>query len=363
MEEDFINDLANALDTGSTESTTEETQVGTPVENIEQAQAESSQGSSLNNEVEQTSSQQDATPTGGSSTEINDDVVAKYLAERKGITATSLDELAEAYSKRSESTFASDDIEAINRYVRDTGRTVEDYYNTQKVNLEESNPEDLIKAKMMEEKSFLSQKEIDLLYDNKYGKTELKKIDEDLMTDEEILEIKEFNQRAERLNQIKDIEMKESGRDALNHFKNIQEEYKQPVKSNNQGFDVESFRNQSKESFSKLDKLEFGEGDDKFVYEVTDGQRQSANPVTPEEFMGEFIKEDGTFDVAEWNKLVFTKRNLNSMFKASSVRAASAGRESLEKEMKNTDLGVRQQQANEGSSQSSEIDNIIDQIF
>ena len=66
--------------------------------------------------------------------EISDDeVVLQYLSEKLGRDLSSFDDLNTPVSETESSDFASEQLRIINEYVKNTGRTVQDYLNTQSV--------------------------------------------------------------------------------------------------------------------------------------------------------------------------------------------------------------------------------------
>ena len=68
--------------------------------------------------------------------EISDDeVVLQYLSEKLGRDLTSFDDLNYTSEEANYDDFASDQLRVINEYVKNTGRTVQDYLNTQTVDL------------------------------------------------------------------------------------------------------------------------------------------------------------------------------------------------------------------------------------
>ena len=65
----------------------------------------------------------------------DDDIVLQYLSEKLGRDITSFDDFDNREYETESNDFASEQLRVINDYVRNTGRTVQDYLNTQTVDL------------------------------------------------------------------------------------------------------------------------------------------------------------------------------------------------------------------------------------
>ncbi len=88
--------------------------------------------SSLNNE--ETSVEE--APKNDQTDDISDDeVVLQYLSEKLGRDINSFDDLNNNNQPVESNDFASDQLKVINDYIKNTGRTVQDYINTQTVDL------------------------------------------------------------------------------------------------------------------------------------------------------------------------------------------------------------------------------------
>ena len=91
--------------------------------------------SSLNNE-ETTNVEETYDSQSQEGEEISDDeIVLQYLSEKLGRDISSFDDFNNDGYETESNDFASDQLQVINDYVRDTGRTVQDYLNTQTVDL------------------------------------------------------------------------------------------------------------------------------------------------------------------------------------------------------------------------------------
>ena len=78
--------------------------------------------------------------------EISDDeIVLQYLSEKLGRDLTSFDDLNTTGTETESNDFASEQLQVINEYVKNTGRTVQDYLNTQTVDLTNVSDDALMK--------------------------------------------------------------------------------------------------------------------------------------------------------------------------------------------------------------------------
>ena len=88
--------------------------------------------SSLNTEETTNVEEQPQTSQPQEGEEISDDeVVLQYLSEKLGRDLESFDDLNTTSTETESNDFASEQLQVINEYVKNTGRTVQDYLNTQ----------------------------------------------------------------------------------------------------------------------------------------------------------------------------------------------------------------------------------------
>lgn len=294
--------------------------------------------------------------------QLTDDDVRGYLSERLKRDISSIDELGERLSTEP-AKFANDELKVLNDYIANTGRTVDDYFKTQRVNLDETNAETLAMAMLVEQNPTLSEDEIQFLFEEEYEKKNPVKIDEDIMSDLEVEQAKEHNAKVERSNKLRDIKMKRAAEEARKYFKEVQEKYKMPVReAAGSEFDKQSFKEALASDIQELKELNIDLGDgSKFTYEVS--QKETKKAITPNELIADFRKPDGTFDVQKWNTLMYMKDNIGNVVKAATVRARSEGREALEREMKNTTLGSSDAQGTANVQRANGISEIIDQLY
>jgi len=114
--------------------------------------------SSLNNgetnvDENQTSQQEDGAG-------ISDEQIFQHLSEKLGREFTSYDDFDNTGGEAESNNFASEQLQVINDYVRDTGRSVQDYLNTQTVDLSNVSDDAVIKEYLQLENPTLTEAEL-----------------------------------------------------------------------------------------------------------------------------------------------------------------------------------------------------------
>lgn len=114
--------------------------------------------------------------------ELNDTAILSYLSEKRGKEYNNIDELFEEKTVEIEKEFefASEQLKTINDYVKETGRSLDDWMETQSVDLDKLSSEQLIKMELKSKYPDLTRNEIATYYSNKY------KVDEDVASQSEI---------------------------------------------------------------------------------------------------------------------------------------------------------------------------------
>jgi hypothetical protein len=302
----------------------------------------------------------------GAGQKLSDEDISKFLSERLGVKdGFSLDKVRYGDPEPTEAKFASDRIKAINEFVATTGRNEMDWFRTQTTDLSKETPESLLKAMMYEEDSDLTLEDLNLLFDEKYGMKQLVKIDDDML-DEEREAAEKHNSLAEKSNKLKEISLRKDAKAATKYFEELQAKYRLPdtnaPKNPLAEFEANTFKTALKDHGKSMSEIEIDLGDkETFLYEVKN--QSSFEAVTPADLIAEFRNKDGSFDTEGWNTLMYINKNMGDMLKAQFVRGVNAGKENLEKDMKNTNLGDKDSgRQSSGSSKSAE-DVIFDQMM
>jgi len=94
------------------------------------------------------------------------------LNEKYGTDYDDLDDLLDDLEDQQENEFASDQIAEMNRFVEETGRSAEDYFLTQSQDYNEMSDQEVIKEYLSLENPDLTDKEIDLFFNDTYKQGE-----------------------------------------------------------------------------------------------------------------------------------------------------------------------------------------------
>jgi hypothetical protein len=277
---------------------------------------------------------------------LNEEVVLNYLKEN-GVEVESFDSL-----KQDKNVFANEYIESLNKFMSETGRGI-DEYNFVQQDLSSLPEQDLVKQQMKVDNPWLEDRQIDILYKDKYG---LKSIDEDAMTDDEIAE-------AKRHNELTEIRLKQDGHKARESFASLQNEFKLPSQQQSSQpqedvFDAEGFKKSFMDEAGAIESISFDVGKDK-TFEFSLDENTQVEPVTPDEFLGKYKNEDGS-----WNTELFATHNLvlNNLDKIVAAAAAaqrSEGKEEVVRDLKNVNLEPRENNTQQPSGGLEELASIL----
>ena len=167
--------------------------------------------SSLNNE--ETSVEE--APKNDQTDDISDDeVVLQYLSEKLGRDINSFDDLNNNNQPVESNDFASDQLKVINDYIKNTGRTVQDYINTQTVDLSNVSDEAVLREYIRLDNPKLTDAEL-----NDY-------LTETYRTDKEKHSAREMNAGK--------VQLTKDAKAARDYFNQIKQEYAMPSESKQQ---------------------------------------------------------------------------------------------------------------------------------
>jgi len=273
---------------------------------------------------------------------LTDESVLNYLKE-KGIEAEGFDSL----KNTKEDVFANDYIKGLNDFMRQTGRTKEEYDFVQ-TDLSQAPEQELIMQKLKMDNPQLTDRQVKLLFNNQYKKVE---IDEDLMDETEIAEAKESNE-------LVDIKMQQDGMVARSSFLDLQESFKIPEQNTPQTqgdvFDSEGFKSSFRAEADSIESISFDIGNDKTFDFVVD-KDSSVEAVTPDEFMSRYENEDGSFNYELFATHSIALQNLDKIIASAASSQRSEGKEEVVRDLKNVNLEPRENNANIGASGLSEL--------
>ena len=282
--------------------------------------------------------------------EISDDeVVLQYLSEKLGRDLTSFDDLNTTTSEQTESNdFASDQLRVINEYVKNTGRTVQDYLNTQTVDLSNVSDDAVLKEYLRLDNPNLTEAEL-----NDYMATTYK-------TDKE-----EYSER--QMNAGK-VQLMKDAKSARDYFNKVKEEYAMPTESEDVSMsqeDRDQWINTMSGEVDDLDGISFAMNDqgEEFVYKLDDNARSEIKGYNSnlENFFDKYIDEGGDWNFDKLNTDMYILNNIDKIVRGVANQYRSKGTESVINEIKNPSF--TQDKQSTPQRQQSTLDMLRKQIL
>ena len=282
--------------------------------------------------------------------EISDDeVVLQYLSEKLGRDLTSFDDLNTTTSTETESNdFASDQLRVINEYVKNTGRTVQDYLNTQTVDLSNVSDDAVLKEYLRLDNPDLTEAEL-----NDYMATTYK------------MDKEEYNER--QMNAGK-VQLMKDAKAARDYFNEVKEEYAMPTESENSSIsqkDREEWIGTMSAEVDDLDGISFAMNDqgEEFVYQLDDDARNEIKGYNSdlESFFDQYVDEGGNWDFDKLNTDMYILNNIDKIVRGVANQYRSKGTESVINEIKNPSFAQDKQDAPQ--KQQTTLDMLRKQIL
>jgi len=279
--------------------------------------------SSLNTE-ETTSEEQPETSQQPEQEGINDEAVFKYLSEKLGRDVTSLDDFGTEQTSTESSDFASEQLQVINEYVKNTGRTVQDYLNTQSVDLSDVSDNAVIKEYLKLENPNLTDAEL-----NDY-------VAETYKTDTEGFSARETNAGK--------VQLSKDAKAARDYFNQVKEDYAMPVKAeaNDPGVSEAErgeWISEMESTVNDLEGLSFSMNDkgEEYVYNLDDEARQEikGHNSNLENFFDKYVDQAGDWDFDALNTDMYILNNIDKIVRGVANQYRSKGTESVINEIKN----------------------------
>ena len=290
--------------------------------------------SSLNTEETTNVEEQPQTSQPQEGEEISDDeVVLQYLSEKLGRDLTSFDDLNTTTSTETESNdFASEQLQVINEYVKNTGRTAQDYLNTQTVDLTNVSDDALMKEYLRLDNPNLTDAEL-----NDYMATTYK-------TDKEAYSERETN--AGKVQLMKDAKT------ARDYFNQVKEDYAMPMQAEDSGMsdaDREEWLSTMESEVNDLEGLSFSMNDqgEEFTYNLDDEARQEIKSYNSdlENFFDKYVDQNGDWNFDALNTDMYILNNVDKIIRGVANQYRSKGTESVINEIKNPSFTQDKQEA------------------
>ena len=301
----------------TTENKTDET-VETPKE--VPAESQDNVDRSLNNESSNQPEQE--VVDANESVERNKQEFLKFINEQFKQNFDSIDSFNNALSTKKTS-FANEQIEKMNNFVSETGRTIADYIRTQAVDYSKMSNEDIMRLTLKQENPELSMDEVNVLIESKY------KLGKDKHSDAE--------------KTLGKIELKKDVANARKNLIEMQEKYRMPVESNDNSAEQETVRkNWVNNMSSEVDEVEsitfdINDSGEQFTFALTDDHRSDLVDANSNlnDFFNQYVDQEGSWDFDKLNTDMFVLRNFQDIIRSVANQYRSKGTEQVVKDIKN----------------------------
>ena len=234
--------------------------------------------------------------------------VFEYLSEMTGEEITSLDDLYE------EDYEVDERVEAIARFVEETGRAPEDWFRFQSLNPEGMDDMTAIRIQMSNEYPNLSLDELNLLVNSKY------KVDSDLYSEEEV--------------NLAKLQMKMDGDKARQSIEDIRQGYAAPEYEDEAMESVidDEWISDMVQEVETLEGLEFDLGDNNLLeFGLDDNYRNQLmeKQARLDEYFDPYIREDGSWDYDLLSSHMAVIDNIDRIVKSAYTRGLGDGQRTL----------------------------------
>tara|TARA_S200002703_G_scaffold152680_1_gene153336 strand:- start:627 stop:1718 length:1092 start_codon:yes stop_codon:yes gene_type:complete len=333
-------DLAASVET-PTEQPVEQAQEQ-PQEPVQEQQYEAQdQDQEAVQEQYQEQPQQEADGEEEYSDEELQSAVFEYLSEMTGENITSLDDLYE----EEETNVVDERVDAIARFVEETGRAPEDWFRFQSLNPEGMDDMTAIRIQMSNEYPNLSYDELNLLVGSKY------KVDPDLYSEEEV--------------SLAKLQLKMDGDKARQGIEDIRQGYAAPEyesEAPQSVIDEQWIANMSQE-VDTLEGLEFDLGENNtFEFGLDDNYKSQLKDKQArlDEFFDPYVGEDGSWDYDLLSSHMAVIDNIDRIVKSAYTRGLGDGQRTLVDTASNVStqaapMGNQNQQTNPLADQVKQI--------
>tara|TARA_R110000744_G_scaffold7674_3_gene26516 strand:+ start:2506 stop:3651 length:1146 start_codon:yes stop_codon:yes gene_type:complete len=327
---------------------TQETVESSTTETLKEAPVESQNNvdRSLNTESNEQSQQEDVSQN---SAEENRQEFLKFVNDQFSTSFDSIDSFKDAVSKQEKTSFANEQIEKMNTFVSETGRTIGDYIRTQTVDYSKMSNEDVMRISLKQNNPDLTMDEVNVLVESKY-KTN-----------------KDKNSEADQT--LGKIELKKDVSQARKDLINTQEKYRMPV--NNEGNNTEqaeSIRKNWVESMSNeasdVESISFNINDsgEEFTYALTEEHRNSLVESNSQlnNYFDKYVNEEGGWNFDKLNTDMIVLNNFEDIIRSVANQYRSKGTEQVVKDIKNPSFNNDNRVAT--NQNKSMLDQLDDQI-
>ena len=326
------------------------------------------QESSLNND-NTSSEQSEPDESEYGEVELDDQDMIEVLNQKYDTNFDSMEEFEDAVSSQDETSYSHNEkLDRIDRFMQETGGTLEDYLYMESLDFDEMSDEDIIKEAISRENPSLDEKEINFLFDKNYPSFGTKKGDdnynEDELREDQIL-LKsdaaslrdEFqDEKDEYLNEMFEGEEYEEGGDEQAEY-----EYQaRAAEARDEWLSELDFETQD------LTGIEFQINDkgDVFTYDIPEEDKESLYRHNSDlgNFFDRYVDNQGNWNYDRLNSEMYVLNNMDKIMKSLANQYSSQGREGIIKDIKNPSYEQTKRSSNSGKSESLE-GQILDSMY
>lgn len=279
--------------------------------------------------------------------EITEKDIVEFISSQFEMEFSTLDEIKEklAGSLKEEDSFANDEIRQINEFVKQTGRSISDFYFVQGLNVTEMDDLSAVKTKYKMLYPELSDDEVDSLLDDTF------KISEDDYSEKDV--------------KVGKARLKTEASIARNELNKMRSELVKPVENKEQPTKAEELTNYASEvktAITDLEEIEFDGLDWRFKFgeEEKKALSSSVGDKGLESLFDSFSDGEGNIDFAQFAAAKYLLDNADSLFKLAIEHGKSIGREEVVSATKNPSV---EKPTKSDSSTMSPRENIAQQIL
>ena len=277
-------------------------------------------------------------------------VMLEYLSERLGRQVSSFDEVS---GNNDTSVEIDERVEAINRFVKETGRGVEDWIAYQSMNTSEM--DDLSVMKMQLKNQYgesATDSDIELLLQSKYT------LDEDVYDESEI--------------RLSSLQLKMDADKARQEIESLRESYKTQVKQQTpveepvEGIVTDEWINTMSAEVDALDGIEFQLSKDKsFTFGLDDSYKSQLKSKNEgiEDFFSTYVSDNGQWDFERWNMHQAVVDNIETILKTAYQQGLGDGQRGLVDKAANVQYEQPNQVGNTGQSNTPSIEDQVRQAL
>ena len=330
----------------------------TPVEPVQESVQEVQEDVQQSTQIEQDTPQQEtAVEEQSQSTlqeeEVSDEemeaVMFEYLSERLGRQINSLDEIKETQNTPVE---LDERAESLNKFIKETGRSVEDWLAYQTLNPSEMDDMSVIKAQLKNQYGGeATDEDIQLLIENKYS------LDEDLYDESEI--------------RLAQLQLKVDAGKARQEIEGLRSKYATPVRQQTEqteepeGIVNEEWLSSMSAEVDALDGIEFQVSkDNAFTFGLEDSYKSELKSKNEniEDFFSTYVGKEGQWDFEKWNMHQTVLDNIETIVKTAYQQGLGEGQRGLVDKAANVQYQPNKV-ANPGQSDSLSVEDQLRQAL